>query len=59
MHAELQIADSIIMLGSVSKKFPPTASWMHVYVSDAIGKYEKALSLGYEGIEPTVHKRYF
>lgn len=56
MHAELQIDDSIIMLGTASEKFPPTSFWMHVYVPDAKAIFEKALSLGCEGIEPPVNK---
>lgn len=56
MHAELQIDDSVIMLGTASKEFTPTTFWMHVYVPDAKATYEKALSLGCEGIEPPVNK---
>ena len=56
MHAELQIDDSVIMLGTASEEFTPTTFWMHVYVPDAKATYEKALSLGCEGIEPPVNK---
>lgn len=56
MHAELQIDDSVIMLGTASQEFTPTTFWMHVYVPDAIATYEKALSLGCEGIEPPINK---
>lgn len=55
-HAELQIDDSVIMLGSADSKFQPTTFWMHVYVSDAEVIYEKAISLGCEGIDPPVNK---
>lgn len=56
MHAELQIDDSVIMLGTASEEFSPTIFWMHVYVPDAKATYEKALSLGCEGIEPPINK---
>jgi PhnB protein len=56
MHAELQIDDSVIMLGAASAEFQPTTCWMHVYVPDAKAIYEKALSLGCEGIEPPKNK---
>ncbi len=56
MHAEIQIDDSIIMLGTASEEFMPTTFWMHVYVPDVEATYKKAISLGCEGIEPPVHK---
>ena len=56
MHAELLIDDSVIMLGSANEEYTSTTFWMHVYVSDTVAIYEKALSLGCEGIEPPVHK---
>jgi PhnB protein len=56
MHAELQIDDSVIMLGAASDEYMPTTFWMHVYVPNAKAIYEKALLLGCEGIEPPVHK---
>ena len=52
MHAELLIDDSVIMLGTASDEYPATTFWMHVYVPDAKTIYEKALSLGCEGVEP-------
>ena len=33
IHAEIQIDDSVIMLGNSSDKFPPVPMVMHVYVS--------------------------
>ena len=56
MHAEVRIDDTVIMLGQSSEQYPPTGFWMHVYVPDARASYEKALSLGCEGIEAPVNK---
>lgn len=51
MHAEVQIDDSIIMLGDASEQFPPTISMVHVYVPDVNGTYEKAMKAGCENIQ--------
>ncbi len=48
MHAEVQIDDSVIMLGEASEKFPPIQSVIHVYVSNADEVYDRALKLGCE-----------
>lgn len=52
MHAEVQIDDSVIMLGDSSDQFPPTSFMMHVYVSNVDAVYEKALGLGCVSVEP-------
>jgi PhnB protein len=51
MHAEIQIDDSIIMLGESSEQFQPTTFVMHVYVPDVDEVFEKALSLGCVSVE--------
>lgn len=56
MHAELQIDDSVIMLGEASEEYTATTFWMHVYVPNAKALYEKSLLLGCEGIESPVNK---
>src|SRR5687768_2632106 len=52
MHAEIQIDDSIIMLGDASDKFPPVAMVMHVYVPNVDDVFKKAIDAGCEIIEP-------
>ncbi|EON74845.1 Glyoxalase/bleomycin resistance protein/dioxygenase [Lunatimonas lonarensis] len=52
MHAELQVDDSVIMLGNASERFPPVPIVMHVYVPDVDRIWEKALGAGCEPIEP-------
>lgn len=52
MHAEIQIDDSIIMLGNSSDKYPPVALVMHVYVPDVDHTFERAIKAGCEVIEP-------
>lgn len=51
MHAEIQIDDSVIMLGDSSEKFPPVQSVIHVYVPDAERTFKKAIEAGCEVIE--------
>lgn len=51
MHIEIQIDDSVIMLGDSSDKFPPVPIVMHVYVSDVDKTFEKAIEAGCEIIE--------
>ncbi len=56
MHAELQIDDSVIMLGDASKKYPPVPIVMHVYVPDVDDTYKKAIDSGCESVEPPTQK---
>ena len=51
MHAEIQIDDSVIMLGDSSDKYPPVPIVMHVYVPDVDKTFEKAIEAGCEVIE--------
>ena len=51
MHAEIQIDDSVIMLGDSSDKYPPVPTVMHVYVPDVDKTFEKAIEAGCEVIE--------
>jgi PhnB protein len=51
MHAEIQIDDSVIMLGDSSDKFPPVLLVMHVYVPNVEETFDKAIKAGCEVIE--------
>jgi PhnB protein len=51
MHAEMQIDDSVIMLGDASEKFPPVPSVMHVYVPNVDAVFHRAIDAGCEIIE--------
>jgi uncharacterized glyoxalase superfamily protein PhnB len=51
MHAEIQIDDSVIMLGNSSEKFPPVPIVMHVYVPNVDYVFNKAIEAGCEVIE--------
>lgn len=51
MHVEIQIDDSVIMLGDSSDKFPPVPMVIHVYVPNVDETFEKAVNAGCEIIE--------
>lgn len=50
-HAEIQIDDSVLMLGDSSDKFPPVKFVMHVYVPDVDDIFDKAIKAGCEIVE--------
>lgn len=52
MHMEIEIDDSIIMLGEASEQYPANTHLMHVYVPDVDAIYNKAISLGCVSVEP-------
>jgi uncharacterized glyoxalase superfamily protein PhnB len=56
MHIEVQVDDSIIMMGEASEEFPANNHLLHVYVKKAEEIYIKAISLGCEPIEPPKQK---
>ena len=51
MHAEIQIDDSVIMIGDSSDKYPPVPIVMHVYVPDVDKTFEKAIDAGCDAIQ--------
>ncbi|MFA7445574.1 MAG: VOC family protein [Flavobacteriaceae bacterium] len=51
MHTEIQIDDSVIMLGDSSDKFPPVPLVMHVYVPNVDETFDKAIKAGCETVE--------
>lgn len=56
MHAEVQIDDSVVMIGEASEQYPPNNLLLHVYVADAHKTYQLALEQGCEGISAPVQK---
>lgn len=51
MHAEMQLDDSVIMLGEASDKFPPVPLVVHVYVPDVDACFERAANAGCRIVE--------
>ncbi len=46
MHVEFKIDDTIIMMGDADSPSQANITLLHVYVSDAVAIYNKAISLG-------------
>ncbi len=46
MHAEVQIGDTVIMLGDAGSNWPAVPAHLHVYVEDVDSVYERALKAG-------------
>ena len=51
MHAEIQLDDSVIMLGDGSEKYPPVPSVLHVYVTNVDETFKKAINAGCEVVQ--------
>ncbi|HWC67843.1 MAG TPA: VOC family protein [Acidimicrobiales bacterium] len=45
-HAELQLGDSMIMVGDAGGEWPPTRASLHLYVADVDAVYQAALAAG-------------
>lgn len=56
MHVELQIDDSVIMLGNSSNQFPPNQHLTHVYVPNVDETYKKAINMGCIPLEAPKHR---
>jgi PhnB protein len=46
IHAEIQIDDSVIMVGESSEKYPPVPMVIHVYVADVDKTFKNAINAG-------------
>jgi PhnB protein len=57
-HAEVQIGDSIIMLGPTSSTYGTAAATLYVYVDDADARYQKALAAGATSISEPADQFY-
>lgn len=51
MHCEVQVDDSVIMIGDSSEKFPPNKLVLHVYVADVDSVFNKAIKAGCVSLE--------
>jgi PhnB protein len=56
MHVEIQIDDTVLMIGDASEKFPAVPMVMHVYVRDVDETFNKAIQAGCEVIEPPTER---
>ncbi len=45
-HAEVEIGDSVVMVGGASERWPASPGTIHLYVDDCEATYAKALEAG-------------
>lgn len=57
-HAEIQIGDSVVMLGEVVNEADAKPSTLYTYVPDTTATYEKALAAGATSIRPPTDQWY-
>jgi PhnB protein len=57
-HAEVQIGDSIIMLGTTSSAYGNATATLYVYVDDTDARYQKALEAGATSISEPANQFY-
>ncbi|MCM5681601.1 VOC family protein [Schlegelella sp. S2-27] len=57
MHAEVRIADSVVMLADSAPAWPALSAHVHVYVPDVDATYRRALQAGAEAVQEPVKKQ--
>ena len=56
MHAEVRIADTVVMLADASEEWPALPAYVHVYVPDVDATYDAAMAAGAESVQKPVKK---
>ena len=51
MHVEVQVDDSVIMIGDSSDQYPPNQLLIHVYVPNVDEVFKRALDTGCKSVE--------
>ncbi|MBI1297819.1 VOC family protein [bacterium] len=55
-HAEVQIADTVVMLADGGDGWPPIPANVHVYVTDVDATYRRALEAGATSVQEPMKK---
>lgn len=58
MHAEVQIGDSVVMMGEPTKEFGPMPSSIYLHVSDCDAVYRRALQAGSTSVREPKDERH-
>jgi PhnB protein len=58
MHAEVRVADTVIMIADSGGDYPSFPVWLHVYVPDADATYRAALQAGGVSVQEPVRKEH-
>jgi uncharacterized glyoxalase superfamily protein PhnB len=56
MHAEVRVADTVVMLADGNEGWPPVPSHVHVYLADVDAAYRRALEAGAMPVQEPVKK---
>ncbi len=56
MHAEVRIDDTVVMIADSAEGWPPTCSYVHIYVRDVDAIYQRALQFGAISVQEPVKK---
>jgi uncharacterized glyoxalase superfamily protein PhnB len=56
LHAEVRIADTVVMLSDGGAQFPAFPIWLHVYVPDVDVTYRRALDAGGVSVQEPMQK---
>lgn len=56
MHAEVRLAESVLMLADATAEWPPMPSYVHIYVPDVDATYARALAAGATSVQEPVQK---
>lgn len=55
-HGEVRIDDTVVMLADALPGWPPTDSYVHVYVPDVDATYRRALEAGAASVQEPMQK---
>ena len=58
MHAEVEIGDSVVMIGDASGEHPPRTAMLHLYVPDVDACYKRAVEAGGESLREPADQPY-
>ena len=56
MHAEVRIDDTVVMLADGAEDWPPMPAYVHIYVQDVDGTYQRALEAGATSVQEPLKK---
>ncbi len=58
MHAEVEIGDSVVMIGGASDEFPPKTAMLYIYTPDVDALYKQAMQAGGESLREPEDQAY-
>jgi uncharacterized glyoxalase superfamily protein PhnB len=56
MHAEVRLADTVVMIADAAEGWPAMPAHVHIYVPDVDATYQRALAAGAASVQEPVKK---